>query len=248
VIGRITLADRWTSCYRYCAMDNVLPAGSTVLSVPRTSLIGRETEIVTARALVLDETVPLLTLTGPGGVGKTRVALAIAHDVVPHFEDGAVFVDLAPLSDPDLVLPAVTRTVGVVEVGDQPLFQRLVVALQRRHLLLILDNCEHLLRAIADLVSPLLAACPKLQVLATSRAPLRIRGEQAIGELYDEDVVLQRKRYVVERTIGWLKGFRRLRFRVNRTAASFHAFVYLAVLVLCVRRLISPSRADGRAR
>jgi len=159
-------------------MDNVLPAGSTVLSVPRTSLIGRETEIVTARALLLDETVPLLTLTGPGGVGKTRVALAIAHDVVPHFEDGAMFVDLAPLSDPDLVLPAVTRTVGVVEVGDQPLFQRLVVALQRRHLLLVLDNCEHLLRAIADLVSPLLVACPKLQVLATSRAPLRIRGEQ----------------------------------------------------------------------
>jgi transposase len=72
--------------------------------------------------------------------------------------------------------------------------------------------------------------------------------DQAIGELYGADVVLQRKRYVVERTIGWLKGFRRLRFRVDRTTASFHAFVYLAVLVLCVRRLISPSRAGGPAR
>jgi predicted ATPase len=100
VIGRITLADRWTSCYRYCAMDNVLPAGSTVLSVPRTSLIGRETEIVMARALLLDETVPLLTLTGPSGVSKTRLALAIAHDMAAQFADGIVWVDLAPVGDP----------------------------------------------------------------------------------------------------------------------------------------------------
>jgi transposase len=69
--------------------------------------------------------------------------------------------------------------------------------------------------------------------------------EQAVGELYTEDVTLQRKRYVVERTLGWLKGFRRLRYRVDRTAASFHAFVYLAVLVLCIRRLISPSRGNS---
>jgi transposase len=68
-----------------------------------------------------------------------------------------------------------------------------------------------------------------------------IPAEQAVGELYAEDAELQRKRYVVERTLGWLKGFRRLRYRVDRTAASFHAFVYLALLVLCVRRLISPS-------
>ena len=70
-----------------------------------------------------------------------------------------------------------------------------------------------------------------------------IPAEQAVGELYAEDAVLQRKRYVVERTLGWLKGFRRLRYRVDRTAASFHAFVYLAVLVLCVRRLMRPSRS-----
>ena len=74
-----------------------------------------------------------------------------------------------------------------------------------------------------------------------------IPAERAIGELYDEDVVLQRKRYVVERTIGWLKGFRRLRFRVDRTAASFHAFVYLAVLVICVRRLLQTTQAGARA-
>jgi transposase len=75
-----------------------------------------------------------------------------------------------------------------------------------------------------------------------------IPAEQATGELYAEDASLQRKRYVVERTLGWLKGFRRLRYRVDCTAASFHAFVYLAVLVLCVRRLISPSSALRRPR
>src|SRR5215208_3451678 len=72
--------------------------------------------------------------------------------------------------------------------------------------------------------------------------------EQTAGELYARDILLQRKRYVVERTLGWLKGFRRLRYRVDRTAASFQAFVYLAVLVLCVRRLMSSSRADAAAR
>ena len=78
--------------------------------------------------------------------------------------------------------------------------------------------------------------------------PIRscIPAEQAVGEFYAEDVGLQRQRYVVERTLGWLKGFRRLRYRVDRTAASFHAFVYLAVLVLCVRRLMNPSRGETR--
>jgi transposase len=75
-----------------------------------------------------------------------------------------------------------------------------------------------------------------------------IPAQQAVGELYGEDAALQRKRYVVERTIGWLKGFRRLRYRVDRTATSFHAFVYLAVLVICVRRLLSQARTGARAR
>ena len=161
-------------------MDKALPLGSSILPIPRTTLIGRDTEIAIARALLLTDAVPLLSLTGPGGVGKTRLALAIAHDVVPHFDDGAVFVDLAPLSNPDLVLPAVTRTLGVVEDGDQPLSQRLIATLQRRCLLLVLDNCEHLLGAVAELISPLLAACPDLLVLSTSRAPLRIRGEHEL--------------------------------------------------------------------
>jgi non-specific serine/threonine protein kinase len=113
-------------------------------------------------------------------VGKTRLALAVAHDVAAQFHEGAVFVDLAPLGDPGLVLPTVARAVEVTEAGKRPLAERLVAALQQRHLLLVLDNCEHLLHPVAELVADLLTGCPNLQVLATSRAPLRIRGEQEL--------------------------------------------------------------------
>ena len=158
------------------------PASSRLGSVPipRTGLIGREAERGTAHALLIDQGVPLLTLTGPGGVGKTRLALAITHDAVGHFDDGAVFVDLARIGDPSLVAPAVARTLGMAEGGDQSLVERLVIALRRSHLLLVFDNCEHLLTATAEAASNLLAECPRLQILATSRAPLRIRGEQEL--------------------------------------------------------------------
>jgi predicted ATPase/DNA-binding CsgD family transcriptional regulator len=160
------------------ASPSTLLLGS--LPIPRTRLIGRETERATARGLLLDEAVPVLTLTGPGGVGKTRLALTIAGDSIDHFDERAVFVDLARLSDPNLVVPAVALTLGIAEGRDRPVSERLVGALQRHHLLLVFDNCEHLLAAVADLVSQLLATCPKLQILATSRAPLRIRGEQEL--------------------------------------------------------------------
>src|SRR3954467_4318569 len=88
---------------------------------PRTRLIGREAELATARSFVLDEAVPLLTLTGPGGVGKTRLALAMARDVADHFADGVVWVDLAPLTDGDLVPATVAATLGVKVGADQPL-------------------------------------------------------------------------------------------------------------------------------
>jgi non-specific serine/threonine protein kinase len=147
--------------------------------VPRTSLVGRAAEIATAHGLLLDEAVPLLTLTGPGGVGKTRLALAVAHAVAGSFADGAVFVDLAPIRDPALVLPAVARPVGVRDAGERPLADVLVAYLRPRQTLIVLDNCEHVLAAMPD-VAALLAACPALQILATSRAPLGLRGEHLL--------------------------------------------------------------------
>jgi predicted ATPase/DNA-binding CsgD family transcriptional regulator len=160
------------------AASSALALGS--LPISRTRLIGRERERATARALLLDEVVPLLTLTGPGGVGKTRLALAVADDVAGSFADGVIWVDLAPLADLTLVPAAVAAAVGVVPTPQGSLVDDLARMLRPRQSLLLLDNCEHLLAGAADLVGTLLTRCPAVQVLATSRAPLRIRGEQLL--------------------------------------------------------------------
>ncbi|HEX6737392.1 MAG TPA: AAA family ATPase, partial [Vicinamibacteria bacterium] len=119
----------------------------------------------------------LVTLTGPGGIGKTRLALAVAEEVARDFPDGLAFVPLAPLADPALVLPALARALGLPEAAGRPPLALVRAALGARRALLVLDNCEHLLAAAPDLAD-VLAGCPGVAILATSRAPLRLRGER----------------------------------------------------------------------
>src|ERR671913_1924075 len=151
------------------------------LPVPPTRLVGREQEVAALCARLRREEVRLLTLTGPGGVGKTRLALAAAGELAGTRADGACWVDLAPLADPALLLPTVARALGVRESVDQPLDERLRAALRPRELLLLLDNCEHLVTAVAALVGDLLAACPRLAGVAASPERLRLRGEHELA-------------------------------------------------------------------
>src|SRR5215208_5247990 len=147
------------------------------LPLQLSSFIGREREIAEIGKLLADHR--LLTLTGPGGCGKTRLALAVAGDLVKSFEEGVWWVELASLSDPDLVPQVVASHLGVLEQPGRPLTETIVEHLASRKLLLVLDNCGHLVASGAALADTFLRTCPYLRILATSREALGIAGEMA---------------------------------------------------------------------
>src|SRR5437764_5113792 len=149
------------------------------LPVPRSRLIDREQERAQAQALLQQEDVGLVTLTGPGGVGKTRLAVQVAADLAPQFTDGVAFISLAALKDPTLVVSAVARALGVFESGSGSVDKQLLEYLRPRQVLLVLDNVEQLVAA-APLAAQALELAPRLKLLVTSREPLRVRDEQIV--------------------------------------------------------------------
>jgi predicted ATPase len=150
-------------------LDNNLPQQLT-------SLIGREQDVAAIKALIAEHR--LVTISGSGGIGKTRAALQVGADLLDGSGDGVWFVDLAPLQNPSFVASAVGSALGVQESATRPVLESVVQYLKRRRLLLIVDNCEHVIAEAARVVETILRTCREVKVLATSREPLEIAGEQ----------------------------------------------------------------------
>jgi len=192
------------------------------LPVQLTAFVGRERELAEVKQLL--GTTHLLTLTGSGGTGKTRLSLETAADLLEHFVDGVWLVELAPVLDPALVVQSVATALGVREQPGRPLFDVLADYLRYKQLLLILDNCEHLIEACARLAADLLQASPKLKMIASSREALGIAGEATFSvpslslprvppgntglPTVDELAQYEAVRLFVERASGALPAFR----------------------------------------
>jgi predicted ATPase/DNA-binding CsgD family transcriptional regulator len=154
-----------------------LPNAAPKHNLPRqiTRFIGRETQVHQVKAFLQES--PLVTLTGSGGVGKSRLSIQVAGEVLGNYADGVWFVELAPIMNPSLLPQAIARTLGLVEEAERSINEVLTAYLRQKHVLLVLDNCEHLLDACARLVDGLLSNCPRLSLLVTSREALGLPGE-----------------------------------------------------------------------
>src|SRR6266542_1259042 len=150
-----------------------------LLPVPPTALIGRAQEVTRGLSLLRERGARLLTVTGPGGVGKTRLALQLAHDLRDRFADGLAWIDLTAIRDPALVSQVVAQTLRLPEHVDRAFLEQVRAFLQKKQFLLLFDNFEQVCAA-ADFVADLLVSCPRLQVLVTSRAPLHLRAERQL--------------------------------------------------------------------
>jgi predicted ATPase/DNA-binding SARP family transcriptional activator len=160
------------------SQEELLGAGKHNLPAPMTSFVGRAQEIVEVkRTLGMTR---ILTLAGAGGSGKTRLAFEVARDLIGAYPDGVRMVELAPLSEPGLVAQEVAGALGITERPGEPLVDTLVDSLTDKEMLLVLDNCEHLIDAAARLAEELLRSCPRLRILATSRELLSITGEAVL--------------------------------------------------------------------
>lgn len=168
------------------------------------SFIGRVQEAAAVKLALADHR--LVTLTGSGGTGKTRLALQVAADIVEDYADGVWLVDLAPLTDPHLLMPSVIRSVGAREEPGRPIQETLQRFLRPKRILLILDNCEHLVEAAASLASSVLAECPEIHVLATSREPFRIAGE-AVLDVPPLPIATEATALLADRAQAVLPGF-----------------------------------------
>ncbi|MEE9461943.1 MAG: NB-ARC domain-containing protein, partial [Bacteroidales bacterium] len=146
------------------------------LPVQLTSFTGREKEMQVIRQLIREHRI--VSLTGAGGCGKTRLACEVVAQLVQDYKDGVWFVDLAPITSEDLVVKEITEVLKIVEVPNQPIIDTLIEKIKNKNLLIILDNCEHLIKACAEIAGKMLQSVPGLKILVTSREALNIKGEQ----------------------------------------------------------------------